>query len=70
MRLILQILVSIALIALILLQERSTGLGGLMGGGEGSSFYHTRRGLEKAIYYSTIGLVAIFVGLAILQLVF
>ena len=64
----LQIIVSILLVTLILLQERSAGLGGIFGG-EGGGFYQTRRGLEKTIFKGTIVLAAAFVGLAILQLV-
>lgn len=63
-----QIVVSIALIVLILLQERSSGLSGIFGG-EGGGFYQTRRGLEKLIFSGTIVLAVLFVGLAILQLI-
>ena len=65
---ILQIAVSIAIVVLILLQERSSGLSGLLGGGE-SGFYQARRGLEKVIFWSTIALSAVFAGLAILNLI-
>lgn len=65
-----QVVVSIILIVLILLQERSAGLSGLFGGGEGGAFYQTRRGAEKAIFIGTIVFAAIFVGLAIAQLIF
>ena len=46
---ILQAIVSILLIILILLQERSSGLSGIVGGSESAS-YQTRRGLEKLIF--------------------
>lgn len=59
-----QLVVSVLLITLILLQERSSGLSGIFGGGEGG-FYQTRRGLEKTIFFSTIVLAVVFVGLAI-----
>lgn len=65
---IIQIIVSIALIVLILLQERSAGLSGIFGGEGG--FYQTRRGLEKMIFIGTIVLTAVFLGLAVLQLYF
>ncbi len=65
---ILQIITAIALIILILLQERSAGLSGIFGG-ESGGFYQTRRGLEKLIFGGTIVLALIFVGLAIFQLV-
>ena len=66
---ILQIVIAAALIILILLQERSAGLSGIMGGGEGGAFYQTRRGLEKAIFFATIVLAIAFVALAIYQLI-
>ena len=62
-----QIILSIVLIALILLQERSSGLSGIFGGGE-SSYYQTRRGLEKIIFTATIVLVIIFAALSLINL--
>ena len=64
---ILQIILAIAIIALILLQERSSGMSGLFGGGEGG-FYQARRGMEKMIFSATIILAVLFVGLAVWQL--
>ncbi|MBI3046147.1 MAG: preprotein translocase subunit SecG [Candidatus Harrisonbacteria bacterium] len=65
-----QITVSIILIILILLQERSSGLSGILGGGEGEGrFYQTRRGLEKFIFWSTIVLAALFALLALTDLI-
>ncbi len=64
----LEIIVAVLLIILILLQERSSGLSGILGGGEAGS-YQTRRGLEKLIFYSTIVLAVIFIGLALLSLI-
>jgi protein translocase SecG subunit len=64
---IIQIIIAIAIIALILLQERSSGMSGLFGGGEGG-FYQARRGMEKTIFIATIVLAVLFVGLAVWQL--
>ena len=64
---IIQIILSVLIIALILLQERSSGISGLLGG-DGGGFYQTRRGMEKTIFYATIVLVVVFVGLAAYQL--
>lgn len=64
-----QIIVSIVLIVLILLQERSSGLSGVFGGGSVGGYYQTRRGLEKAIFAATIILAVAFAGLALLNLV-
>ena len=60
-----EILVSIALIAVILLQVRGEGIGGLQSG----SFVRTRRGLEKNLFQLTIGLVALFLTIAALSVI-
>jgi len=65
----LQIVVSIVLITVILIQERSSGAGGAFGGGGGGGLYQSRRGLEKVVFISTIVLVILFAGLALLNLV-
>lgn len=64
---ILQIIVSVVLIVLILLQERSAGLSGIFGG-ESGGVYQTRRGFERIIFGSTIVLAIVFVLLALAQL--
>jgi len=65
-----QLTVSILLIILILLQERSSGLSGVFGGDSSESgFYQTRRGLERFIYWSTIVLATAFAVLALIDLV-
>jgi len=64
---IIQIAISVLIIILILLQERSAGLSGIFGG-EGSGFYQTRRGLEKVIFRATIVLAILFAALAVYQL--
>ncbi len=58
---IVQIIISVALIAVILLQVRSGELGGIFGGVE-SAVYRTRRGVERLLFNVTIGLsIAFFV---------
>ena len=64
---IIQIVLSVLIITLILLQERSSGMSGLLGG-SGEGYYQARRGMEKIIFYSTIVLAVVFVALAIYQL--
>jgi len=64
-----QIVISLVLIVLILIQERSSGLSGLFGGGGGGSSYETRRGLEKFIFWGTLIAAFLFGVLAILNLV-
>jgi protein translocase SecG subunit len=63
-----QIILSIAIITLILLQQRSAGTTGLLGGG-GEGVYQTRRGMEKTAFYATIILSVLFVVLALYQLI-
>jgi len=63
----LEIITAIALIVAILLQNRGAGLSGTFGGGfEG---YHTRRGFEKFLIFFSIFLSAMFIILAIINLV-
>lgn len=61
-----QIIVALVLIAVILLQVRGGGLGGIFGQAE--TTFRTRRGLEKRLFQFTIALVVIFVVLSILNL--
>lgn len=62
-----QIGVSILIVLLVLLQERSSGIGGLFGGG-GEGVYQTRRGVEKLLFYATVIAIIVFAGLALLNL--
>jgi preprotein translocase subunit SecG len=55
---IIQIIISTALIAAILLQTKGSGLGGIFGGQ--GAVYTSRRGVEKTIFNVTIGLVVAF----------
>jgi len=60
-----QIISSVLLIAVVLMQNREGGASGVLGGdGVGGSFY-TKRGLEKGLLYTTIILSLIFVGSAV-----
>jgi preprotein translocase subunit SecG len=66
---IIQILISVALIAVIILQAKDAGIGNLFGGGDaGMGVTKTRRGLEKTLFQITIVLAALFLVNAILQL--
>jgi len=57
---IIQIITSIALILAVLLQVRGGGLDEMLGGSS-STFFRTRRGLEKRLFQATIALIAIFI---------
>jgi len=61
-----QIIVSVFLIILILLQQRGTALGSSFGGEGG--FYLKKRGMEKKIYWATVVLGAGFIVLSLLNL--
>lgn len=64
------VIISVALIAVILLQSRGAGLGGLGGGGDmGGTGYHVRRGVERLLFHVTIGLSVIFFVMAIVNVV-
>jgi preprotein translocase subunit SecG len=64
---IVQIIVSIALIAVILLQGQKGRLGGLLGGD--SSLHHTRRGIEKTLHNLTIILAVTFLITSLLNVI-
>ncbi len=64
---IIQIIIAIGLILVILFQKQSSGLGGAFGGG-GGEFFHTKRGAEKVLFYSTIALSILFLTLAIIDI--
>ena len=53
------IITSIALITCVILQNKGIGLGGLTGNDAGGVFT-ARRGIEKWLFYITIGLSALF----------
>jgi protein translocase SecG subunit len=61
--LIIQIVVSTLLVVSVLLQNRAEGLGKMFGGG--GEVFRTKRGLEKFLYYFTIGLIVILVVLSL-----
>ena len=68
MRPILQIVISLLVIGLVLIQERSAGMSGIFGGGGTGTPYYARRGMEKGIFYATIVAVVLFAGFALLNL--
>ena len=62
-----QLIVAVLLAVFILLQQRGTALGSAFGG-EGGGFYATRRGLQKKIFWATVVLGFLFIGLAVINL--
>lgn len=61
-----QMLISILLIIVVLLQTRGTDIGSAFGGGGGGggSSFRTRRGLEKTLFQLTIFLAIVFVAIS------
>jgi preprotein translocase subunit SecG len=62
------IITSLALIISIVLQSKGVGLGGLTGADSGGVFT-ARHGIEKTLFYVTIGLAALFFILTIILVV-
>jgi preprotein translocase subunit SecG len=65
---IIQIILGLLLILVIILQQKGSGIGSSFGGD--FSFYRTKRGAEKLLFYITIGLAVTFLLSALLGLVF
>ena len=61
-----QIVLSIALILVILLQVRGGGLGGIFG--QPDTVYRTKRGVEKTLFQLTIALVILFIIVSVVSL--
>jgi protein translocase SecG subunit len=55
-----QIALSVLIIGAVLLQRTGASLGGAFGSDNFSSGFHTRRGLEKTLFYTTIVLGILF----------
>ena len=62
-----QILLSVLLVITILLQQRGTGLGSAFGGA--GEIFRTKRGIEKGLFYASIGLSVLFFLTAILNVI-
>jgi preprotein translocase subunit SecG len=64
--LIIQIVISVALVTAILFQIKGGGLGGIFG--QADSVFRTKRGIEKWLFIATIVLVVIFVALSLVSM--
>ena len=63
-----QMVLSVALVAVLMLQGRGGGLGGIFG--QADTVYRTKRGLEKTLFQFTIVLVVLFLTISLLMLAF
>jgi preprotein translocase subunit SecG len=63
---IIQLVLAVALVVVILLQQKGSGLGAAFGGS--SNIYSTKRGVDKILFHATIVVSLLFFGVAILSL--
>jgi preprotein translocase subunit SecG len=63
-----EIVVGVALVVIIILQTRGGGLGGMFGGPD-TAIYKTRRGLERTLFYVTIGLAVLFLVVTMINVI-
>ena len=61
---ILQLLVSVGLVSLILLQAKGQGLGKSLGG---TGSYHSKKGVEKIVHIATIVFAVLFLAVSLLN---
>ena len=63
------VLAILVMIGVLLQTPKATGLGGTIGGGtDAGGGYRTRRGLERNLFYTTIGLIVLFVLVSIVYI--
>lgn len=65
---IVEIILAVLLIAVILMQQKGTGLGSAFGGG--GQVYYQKRGFEKWLFRATIVLATAFLLLALVNMLF
>lgn len=65
---IVQVILSVALIALVILQSKGGSLNRMFGGEGG--VYKTRRGLEKTLFNVTVALIVAFFVFSLLSVIF
>ncbi|MYA20813.1 MAG: preprotein translocase subunit SecG [Chloroflexi bacterium] len=58
-----QILVSVTLIVVVLMQVKGTGFGAALGGADQS--FRTRRGIQRSLHRLTILLIVVFIGFSL-----
>ncbi len=61
-----QIILAVTLIAVIMLQVRGGGLGGIFG--QPDTVFRTKRGLAKTLFQLTIALVVLFIATSLIAL--
>lgn len=64
-----QLIIAVILIALVLLQERGSGMGEAIGGASQGGFTNQRRGVEKYIFMGTVIGLVLFVATSLALLI-
>lgn len=64
-----QIVLGIAIIAIVLIQSKDAGMSNMFGGGGDMGVYRTRRGVEKTLFNATIILGIIFMVLCLVTVI-
>jgi preprotein translocase subunit SecG len=64
-----QIVLAVVVVVCVLLQQTGASMGGALGGDNFSAAYHTRRGMEKTLFYATIVAGVLLAASALLALV-
>jgi protein translocase SecG subunit len=63
------VLALLVMLGILLQTPKASGLGGTIGGGgDSGGGYRTKRGLEKKLFYTTIGLVVLFVVVSVVYI--
>jgi preprotein translocase subunit SecG len=63
-----QVVLSVVLIVCILLQQTGASMGGALGGDNFSAAYHTRRGMERTLFFASIVVAVLLAGSALVAL--
>lgn len=64
-----QIVLGIAIIAIVLIQSKDAGMSNMFGGGGDMGVYRTRRGVEKTLFNATIILGIVFMVLCLVTVI-
>ena len=64
-----QIVLGIAIIAIVMVQSKDAGMSNMFGGSGDMGVYKTRRGVEKTMFNATIVLGIVFLVLALLTVI-
>lgn len=65
-----QIVLSVVLVSIILIQKTGAQVGGAFGGSDNfSSAFHTRRGFEKILFNTTIAIAILFAISALINII-